>query len=107
MPAGQLQHHRQPLEIKPNYSRDEVKYLIFNCMKQTQNLKVEMSGLQSSNIALKQGMECLQSERAERIKQIQHYERTVAQKDQQIEAMRQKAVSAQHQYRQMLETQVQ
>ena len=104
MAAGGLQHHRQRLEFKPNYSYEEVQLLHFQVTKQAQNLKAENVILQSSNTALIKGAEGLRSQKTEMIKQIQHYERTITQKDQQIEAMRQKVMSLQKHHEQMRDT---
>ena len=101
MAAGGLQHHRQRLGTKPNYSYEEVQLLFFHVTKEAQNLKVENIILQSSNTALKKGAEGLRSQKAEMIKQLQHYEHTITQKDQQIEAIRQKAMSLQKHHKQM------
>ncbi|KAL9137130.1 MAG: hypothetical protein Q9175_001670 [Cornicularia normoerica] len=89
--------HRR-LEIKPKYSHEEVKSLMLGLGRQAQTLKAENTSLQSVNTAMKKGLENLQQDKANMSQQIQHYERTVAQKDQQIEAMRQNGSSLQRQY---------
>ena len=99
--AGGLQHHRQRLGIKPNYGYEDVKSLIFHVTEQARNLKAENINLQFSNNALEKHVEGLQSEKEAMIKLIHYHERTVAQKDQQNEAMRQKVMSMQKQHKQM------
>ena len=99
MAAVGPQDSRRRLEIKPNYSHEEVKSLMFNFVRQAQTLKVESANLQSLNTAMKKGFESLQQGKADLMQQIQRYERTVAQKDQQIEAMRRQGSSLQHQYK--------
>ena len=101
MAARGLQHNRRRLEVKPTYSHEEVKSLVFNLVKQAQLLKTENVNLQSSNVAMKKGIESLRYERADTIKQIQGYKRILAQKDRQIEAMQQKGFSLQQQYKQV------
>ena len=101
MSAGGLQDHRQRLELKPNYSCEEVKSLMFDFIKQSHIMKAENASLQSSNVALRKGVGSLQFERAEMFQKIQRYERTVTQKDQQIESIRQKGMSLQRQYKQV------
>ena len=104
MAAGGLQHHGQRFEFKPNYSYEEVQLLLSHVTtQQAENLNAVNIILQSSNTALTIGAEDLRSQKAEMIKQIQHYERTITQKDQQIEAMRQKVMSLQKHHKQMLD----
>lgn len=101
MEAEGLMHNRRPLEVKPNYSHEEVKSLMFHFVKQAQNLKAENISLRSSNIAMKKGIESLQSERADLNKQIQLYERIIIQKDRQMETMQQSGGWLQQQYKQI------
>ena len=102
--AGGLQHQRQRLDMKPSYSYEDLAFLFFNVSKQAQNLKAENRILQSSNTALKKDAEGLRSEKAEMTKQIQHYECTITQKEQQNEAMRQEVMSLHKQYKQLWDT---
>ena len=102
--AGGLQHHRQLLEIKPNYSYEEVLFLVSHITKQAQNLKADNIILQSSNTALEKAAQDLRSEKAELINELQRYERTITQKDQQIEAMTQNVMSRQKQFQQVRDT---
>lgn len=101
MVAEGLQHNRRPLEVKPNYSHEEIKSLMFHFVKQAQNLKAENTSLRSSNIAMKKGIESLQSERADLNRQIQRYERIIIQKDRQMETMQQSGGWLQQQYKQL------
>ena len=101
MVAEGLQHNRRPLEVKPKYSHEEVKSLMFHFVKQAQNLKAEDTCLRTSNIAMKKGIESLQSERADLNKQIQRYERIITQKDRQMETMQQSGGWLQQQYKQL------
>ena len=96
-----LQHNRLPLEIKPNYSHEEVKSLMSHFAKQAQNLKAEITNLRSSNIAMKKDMDSLLSGKADMTKQIQCYERIITQKDQQMETMQQSGGLLQQQYKQV------
>ena len=97
MAAGGLQHHRQPLEMKSNYSCEEVKSLISHVTEQAKNLKAENVKLWSSNTALGKHVESLRSEKGAMTEVIQHHERTMTQKHQQNEAMRQEVMSMQQQ----------
>ena len=101
MAAEGLQYGRRRLEVKPSYSHEEVKSLMFHFIKQAQELKAENQNLQSLNVAMKKGIESLRHEKSNMIKQIQRYERTAAQKDRQIKAIQQKGVSLQQQYKQI------
>lgn len=101
MAAGGVQHRRQRLGIKTNYSYEEVKSLISHVTEQAQNLKAKNINLQSSNTALENHVEGLQSEKGAMINLIHYQERTIAQKDQQNEAIRQKVMSMQKQHKQM------
>ena len=51
MAAEGLQYGRRRLEVKPNYSHEEVKSLMFHFIKQAQELKAENQNLQSSSVA--------------------------------------------------------
>ena len=102
MAAGGLQNHRRPLEMRPNYSYKEVKSLISHVTEQAKNLKAENVKLQSSNTALGKHVESLRSEKGAMIELIQYRERTITQKHQQNEAMRQEMMSMQKQHQQML-----
>lgn len=99
--AGRPQYSRRRLELKSNYSHEEVKSLMFNSFRQVQTLRAENTSLQSLNAAMKKGFERLQHGKADMVQRIQYCERIIAQKDQQIEAMRQKGSSLQHQYKQL------
>ena len=99
--AGGLQYHRQGLDFKPNYSYEEVSFLVSHITKQAQNLKAGNIILQSSNTALEKAAQNLRSEKAELINEFQRYERTITQKDQQIEAMTQNVIFRQKQFQQM------
>ena len=97
-PDGPL-FRRRPLDIKPNYSCEEVKSLMSNLIRETQTLKAENTDLQSINSAMKKGSERLQQDQASLNQTIQHQEQTIAQKNQQIKAMRQYGSSLQHHYK--------
>ena len=101
MAAGGLQRHRQFLEKKTYYSYEEVRSLISRFTEQVQNLNAENINLQSSNIAWEKHVEGFQSQRAAMIECVQQHKRTIAQKDQQIEAMRQNGMFMQKQHKQM------
>ena len=101
MAAEGLQYGRRRLEVKSSYSHEELKSLMFHFMKQAQELEADNKILQSSSVAAKKGIESLRHEKSNMIKQIQRYERTIAQKDRQIKAMQQKGVSLQQQYKQI------
>ena len=96
--TGGSQHHYYPFEVKPNYSYQE---LSSHLRDQAQSLKAENVNLQSSNTYLKKGVEVLESQKAKMIKHIQYQERTVTEKDQQIRALMQEAISLQKNYKQM------
>ncbi|KAM0797469.1 hypothetical protein BDR22DRAFT_863187 [Usnea florida] len=97
-PDGPL-FRRRPLEIKPNYSYEEVKSLLSNLIRETKTLKAVNINLQSTNTAMKKDSESFQRDQASLNQKIQHQEETIAQKDQQIKAMRQYESSLQHHYR--------
>ena len=91
--AGGPQYRRRRIEVKDNYSNDEVKSIMFNLVTQAQTLKAENISLHSSNAAMEKDVESFQQGKTDMMQQIQHHERIVAQKDQQIEAMRIKGSS--------------
>ncbi len=101
MAGGVSYDNRQHLDVKPFYSYDEVKSLISCMAKQACTLEAENTSLQSVNRAMRKGAESLQNEKANLIHQIQGYERTVAQKDRQIEAMQRSGQSLLQQYKQV------
>ena len=80
------QSHRR-LDVKPNYSYDEVKMLIFDGAKHAQKLRATITGLQSANNALQKEGETLQRERLDMLQQNRRYEHIIVQKDRQLEAM--------------------
>ena len=90
---------RRPLEVKSNYSYEEVKSLVSSLMRESKTLKAENTTLQSVNTAMKKNSESFQQDQANLNQIIQHQEQTIAQKDQQITTMREKGSSLQHQYR--------
>ena len=51
MAARGLQYGRRRLEVKPSYSHEEVKSLMFHFIKQAQELEAENQNLQSSSVA--------------------------------------------------------
>ena len=67
--------------MKPSYSHEEFKSLMFHFIKQAQDLKADNKTLQSSSVAMKKGIESLQHGKAGMT--------LMAQKDQRIEAIRQ------------------
>ena len=97
-PDGPL-FRRRPLDIKSNYSYEEVKSLLSNLIRETKTLKAVNINLQSINTAMKKDSESFQRDQASLKQRIQHQEETIAQKDQQIKAMRQHGSSIQHHYR--------
>ena len=97
-PGGPL-FRRQRLEVKSNYSYEEVKSLVSRLVRETKTLKAENTTLQSINTVMKKGSESFQRDQASLNQTIQHHEHTIAQKDQQIEAMRKQGSSLQHHYR--------
>ena len=99
-PGGPL-FRRQPLEVKTNYSYEEVKSLVSSLMREKQILKAENTTLQSINTAMKKGSESFQQDQASLNQTIQHHEHTIAQKDQQIADMRQRGSLLQHHYRKL------
>lgn len=101
MVAERLQHSRRPLEVKSNYSHEEVKSLVFHHFNKAQNLSAENTSLMSSNIAMKKGIDSLRSERADLIKQIERYELIIMQKDRQIGSMQQTGSWLQQQHKQI------
>lgn len=99
MAAGGRQYARRRLEIKSNYSHEEVKALMFNAVGQAKVLQAENTRLLSLNAAMKKGFESLQHEKLDMVQKIQHYERTDAQKDLQMDVMRRKGASLQHHFK--------
>lgn len=99
--ASGQRYSRPLLEVKSNYSQEEVKSLVFNLDRQAKTLKAENTSLQSVNAAMKKGYESLQHEKAGLLEQIQHYERTFAHKDNVIEDVRLKGFGLLHQYKRL------
>ena len=101
--VGEPHYVRRRLEVKPSYSYDEVKSIMFNVARQAQTLKAENATLQSQNMAMKIGSESLQNDKEDMRQRIQHYEHIIVQKDQQIEAMRRTGFALQHHYKRIWE----
>ena len=101
--AGGQQYSRPRLDIKANYSQEEVKFLVSNLVGQSKILKVENSSLQSVNAAMQKGYESLQHSNADLLQQIQRYERISTQKDELITHMRHQGSSLHRQYKVILE----
>ena len=99
--AGGPQYRRRRIEVKDNYSHDEVKSIMLSLVTQVQTLKAENTSLHSLNNAMKKDVESFQQVKTDMMQQIQHHERIVAQKDQQIEAMRIKGSSLQQQHKRL------
>ena len=97
-PDGPL-FRRRPLDIKSNYSYEEVKSLLSNLIRETKTLKAVNINLQSINTAMKKDSESFERDQASLKQKIQHQEETIAQKDEQIKAMRQYGTSLEHRYR--------
>ena len=97
--SGEPILRRRTLEVKPNYSYEEVKSLVSSLMRETKALKAENTNLQSMNTAMAKVSESFQQCQASLNQTIQHHEQTIAQKDQQIEAMRHRGSSLEHNYR--------
>ena len=100
-PAG-LQFVHRWLEAKPNYTHEEMQCLTIKFVEQTKTLKAENTSLKAAEIALKKGVAKLRQETAMDNQKIQHYERTIAQKDHLIETMQQEGNSLQRHYQQVL-----
>ena len=96
--SGGPLYRRRPLEVKSNYSYEEVKSLMSSLMRETKTLKAENTTLQSANTAMKKSSESFQQDQASLNQIIQRQEQTIAQKDQKITAMREQAFSIQHHY---------
>lgn len=101
--AGGQQYSRPWLEVKANYSQEEVKFLVSNLVRQSKILKAENSNLQSVNAAMQKGCESLRHSHADLLQQIQRYERISTQKDELIAYMRQQGSSLHQQYKLNLE----
>ena len=99
MAVGEPQSRRRRLEVKSNYSSEEVKSLMSSFVRQARVLQAENSNLQSLNAAMAKGFESLQRETAELSKQNQRYERICAQKQQQLETLCQKSSSLQQHFK--------
>lgn len=99
--ANRPQYSRRRLEVKPYYSHEEVKSLMYDFVSQKQTVEAENAKLHSYNTAMTKGFESLQNAKADLAQQIQYYERTVAQKDLQIEAMQRHKSSLHQQYTQI------
>ena len=101
MAASGPQYVRRPLEIKPHYSHEEVKSLMYTLVRQSQTITSENTNLQAQNAAMKTMLESLQYKNTNLTQQIQRYERTVVQNNQQIETMQKKGSSLQHQFKRL------
>ena len=101
MAASGPQYVRRPLEIKPHYSHEEVKSLMYTLVRQSQTIKSENTNLQAQNAAMKIMVESLQYKNTNLTQQIQRYERTVVHNNQQIETMQKKGSSLQHQFKRL------
>ena len=97
--SGGPMFRRRTLEVKSNYSYEEVKSLVSILMRETKTLKAENTNLQSMNTAMKKASESFQQCQASLNQTIQHHEQTIAQKDQQIEDMQYRGYSLEHNYR--------
>lgn len=84
MATGGPQYSHRRLEVKPNYSHEEVKTLIFNLVGKAKVLQAENTHLQSLITARKKGFESLQCGKADVTKQIQRF---AAQKEHRSENM--------------------
>lgn len=84
MATGGPQYSRRRLEVKPNYSHEEVKTLMLNLVGKAKVLQAENTHLQSLITARKKGFESLQSGKADVTKQIQRF---AAQKEHRSETM--------------------
>lgn len=97
---------RVPTFIKHRYLIDRIdtkvpKAAAASMAMGTVRLRYEDSDGDMVRIGTEKWVESLQHGKADMMQQIQYYERIVAQKDQQIDAMRQKGSSLQHQYKRL------
>ena len=97
--ASEQRYSRPRLEVKSNYSLEEVKFLVSNLDRQARILKAENINLQSVNAAMKKGYENLQHEKADLLEQVQRYERSSAHKDQQFREMQLRGSTLLQQYK--------
>ena len=96
--ADGLPHDRRHVEFKATYSYEEVKTITDNILNVARSLKAKNIALQSSNLAMKEGIKNLQHRRSESAQQIKRYERDISQKDRHIEALQQQGASLHQQY---------
>ena len=97
--SGGPMFRRRTLEVKANYSYEEVKSFLSSLMRETKSLKAENTKLQSMNTDMMKVSESFQQCQASLNQTIQHHEQTIAQKDQQIESMQHRGSSLEHDYR--------
>ena len=105
--ADQSHQSRRYLDVKPNYSYDEVKALASNVTEQAQEFRAKITSLRSVNSALVKNSETLQRQQLHMLQQIQHYEQIITQKDHLLEALHEKGCSLQRSYKQVSDKQVQ
>ena len=107
LPAARQSHQtRQCLEVKPNYSYDEVKALVSNVTEHAQKWRAKITSLESVNSALVKNSETLQRQQLDMLRQIQHHEHTITQKDRLLKALHEKDCSLQQSYKQVRDDQL-